>query len=150
MSLDVWDSVDGKKTIGQPLGKCTVFDEDLNVRYNEIPCLDTYLQKEWHKLMGGYGYCLAGTSVTGMPVEKYDPTFYVGTPGSRHLKGSIFSVDADKVYKAVEKHIEFSGNSYIGYSTSAGNVIDENRFGDVMVGAPRYGSIFEIHCRSRF
>ena len=67
--------------ISQPLGKCTVFDENLTFKYSEAPCEDMYLSQIHNKLLLGYGYCLAGTSVTGLLVETYDPLYFVGTPG---------------------------------------------------------------------
>ena len=123
--------------ISQPLGKCFVFDEDMKLKYSEMPCEDTFLLNKNNKLSHGFGYCLAGTSTTGMPVETNDPMFFLGTPGTRHTTGLVFSMDSDRAVLAAEKHREFNNNSLVGYSVSAGNVIDRSVFGDVITGAPR-------------
>ena len=119
----------------RPIGKCSVFDENLKLKYSDLPCENAF-RFNGHNIFG-VGYCLAGFSATGMPVETYDPMFYVGTPGTRHTTGLLFSLNSDRPVKANDRLDDFARNSYVGYSVSAGNVIDQNEFGDVMTGAPR-------------
>ena len=54
-------------------------------------------------------------------------------------------MNSDKTTQARESFFDkFQQHSYVGYSVSAGHVIDGNRFGDVMAGAPR-GNNFNGH-----
>ena len=146
--ITVKDDDTGKmRPESQPVGKCLMFDR--NVRRvtsdNEIPCEEIFNQDKPHNmLLEGFGYCLAGTSSTGLPGREpfQKPTFFLGTPGTRHYTGHPLALLADKDIAVPasgnldEFPYEFR-NSYIGYSVSAGHVIDRQPHGEVMAGAPR-------------